>query len=98
MALGIYKEPKPAEVDPWNTEDAKLRRECYAHGLNDGLSAVKPAERWVIDMRYKDSLNDPWEPSGDSDVRGEFPSKAAADAAIAKNKATTVVRRARRID
>ncbi len=57
----------------------------------------KPAEKWVIDMRSKGS-NKSWLISGDSDVCGVFPSKAAAEEAIAHNGAVTVERRARRID
>ena len=90
---------KPAEYPAEYPAVSSYSQQEIAHAVSFVASAsVKPAEKWVIDTKAKGYPNDPWGPSGDPDVCGEFPSKAAADAAIAKDRATTVVRRARRID
>ena len=61
----------------------------------------KPAQRWIIECKSPNSIGDSWGKSGDTGVRGTFPSKAEAELAISNDGPArwgTILRRVTRID
>lgn len=84
-------------VEPWDTEDAKIRQHAYACGFQDGFNAIKVGgcqevnceeckgsempEAWITEYRTKGTEKD-WQRSGDEGLKGIFNSEKAAQAAV----------------
>src|ERR1019366_8684844 len=59
-----------------------------------------PAEQWIIEHKYPNSLGDSWDKSRDTSVCGTFPSKAEAELAISNDgpaQRGSILRRVTRI-